>query len=101
MVRYSSRLMRGSLVVDCSVRFNKLPRRNREQEHAIMAMKVGIAGFAGSGKSTVFAWLTGVKPDPAKVQSGQTGHAPIPDPRLDWLFQHFKPKRNQPIYASI
>ena len=66
-----------------------------------MAMKVGIAGFAGSGKSTVFQWLTGVKPDPAKVQSGQTGHAPIPDPRLDWLFAHFKPKRNEPVYASI
>jgi ribosome-binding ATPase YchF (GTP1/OBG family) len=66
-----------------------------------MAMKVGIAGFAGSGKSTVFQWLTGVKPDPSKVQSGQTGHAPIPDPRLDWLFAHFKPKRNEPVYASI
>jgi hypothetical protein len=32
-------------------------------------------------------WLTGVKPGAAKVQSGQTGHAPIPDPRLDWLFK--------------
>jgi ribosome-binding ATPase len=66
-----------------------------------MAMKVGIAGFAGSGKSTVFQWLTGVKPDPAKVQSGQTGHAPIPDVRLDWLFNLFKPKKNEPVYASI
>jgi ribosome-binding ATPase YchF (GTP1/OBG family) len=66
-----------------------------------MAMKVGIAGFAGSGKSTVFQWLTGVKPDSSKVQSGQTGHAPIPDPRLDWLFAHFKPKRNEPVYGSI
>lgn len=66
-----------------------------------MAMKVGIAGFAGSGKSTVFEWLTGVRPDPSKVQSGQTGHAPIPDTRLDWLFNHFKPKRNEPVYASI
>jgi ribosome-binding ATPase YchF (GTP1/OBG family) len=66
-----------------------------------MAMKVGIAGFAGSGKSTVFQWLTGVRPDPSKIQSGQTGHAPIPDPRLDWLFAHFKPKRNEPVYASI
>ena len=38
-------------------------------------MKVGIAGFAGSGKSTVFHWLTGVKPDPAKAQHGQIGMA--------------------------
>src|SRR5437867_7363306 len=59
-------------------------------------MKVGIAGFSGSGKSTVFQWLTGVKPDPAKVQSGQTGHAKIPDERLDWLSNHFKPKKTTP-----
>ncbi len=56
-------------------------------------MKVGIAGFAGTGKSTVFQWLTGVKPDPSKVQSGQTGHARIPDPRLDWLSSLFNPKK--------
>src|SRR5262245_606119 len=66
-----------------------------------MGMKVGIAGFSGSGKSTVFQWLTGVRPDPSKIQSGQTGHAPVPEPRLDWLYQHFKPKRKEPVYASI
>src|SRR4051812_38080532 len=85
---------------------NSLDRRNPGgRSHTprgwVMAMKVGIAGFAGSGKSTVFEWLTGVKPDPSKVQSGQTGHAPVPDVRLDWLFGHFKPKRNEPVYASI
>ena len=48
-------------------------------------MKVGLAGFSGSGKSTVFQWLTGVRPDPSKIQSGQSGHAPVPEPRLDWL----------------
>src|SRR5258708_33446940 len=64
-----------------------------------MAMKVGIAGFAGSGKSTVFQWLTGVKPDPAKVQSGQTGHAPVPDQRLDWLSSLFSPKKT--THAAI
>ena len=56
-------------------------------------MKVGIAGFAGSGKSTVFQWLTGAKPDPAKAQMGQTGNAKIPDPRLDWLSAKFNPKK--------
>ncbi len=58
-----------------------------------MGMKVGIAGFSGSGKSTVFQWLTGVKPDPAKMQTGQTGVAKIPDARLDWLSAHFHPKK--------
>jgi ribosome-binding ATPase YchF (GTP1/OBG family) len=59
-------------------------------------MKVGIAGFAGSGKSTVFHWLTGVKPDPAAGQRGQVGMAKIPDERLDWLSAHFRPKKTTP-----
>jgi ribosome-binding ATPase YchF (GTP1/OBG family) len=56
-------------------------------------MKVGIAGFAGSGKSTVFQWLSGAKPDAAKAQMGQTGNAKLPDPRLDWLSAKFSPKK--------
>jgi ribosome-binding ATPase YchF (GTP1/OBG family) len=56
-------------------------------------MKVGIAGFTGSGKSTVFHWLTGVKPDPAASQRGQVGVAKIPDERLDWLSAQFNPKK--------
>src|SRR5215831_14881589 len=59
-------------------------------------MKVGIVGYSGSGKSTVFQWLTGVKPDPSKAQLGQTGVAKIPDARLDWLSAHFKPKKTTP-----
>jgi ribosome-binding ATPase YchF (GTP1/OBG family) len=59
-------------------------------------MKVGIAGYSGSGKSTVFQWLTGAKPDPAKIQLGQVGMAKIPDERLDWLSAHFKPKKTTP-----
>ena len=59
-------------------------------------MKVGIAGFAGSGKSTVFHWLTGVKPDPAASQRGQVGMARVPDERLDWLSAQFRPKKTTP-----
>ncbi|HEY7310498.1 MAG TPA: DUF933 domain-containing protein [Gemmataceae bacterium] len=59
-------------------------------------MKVGIVGFAGSGKSSVFGWLTGVKPDPSKSQTGQTGIAKIPDPRLDWLSAKFQPRKTTP-----
>src|SRR5215471_10332580 len=59
-------------------------------------MKVGIAGYSGSGKSTVFQWLTGARPDPAKSQHGQVGVAKIPDERLTWLAQQFKPKKTTP-----
>src|SRR5918911_1347034 len=62
-------------------------------------MKVGIVGFSGSGKSTVFRWLTGVAPDPARVQQGQTGMAKLPDPRVDRLSAIFKPKKT--TYAEI
>lgn len=56
-------------------------------------MKVGLVGFAGSGKSTVFQWLTGEAPDPSKVQQGQVGMADVPDDRLDKMSVHFKPKK--------
>jgi ribosome-binding ATPase YchF (GTP1/OBG family) len=56
-------------------------------------MKVGIAGFSGSGKSTVFLWLTGVAPDPSRSQQGQIGKPEIPDERLDWVSDLFKPKK--------
>src|SRR6266542_2795043 len=59
-------------------------------------MKVGIVGFAGSGKSTVFHWLTSVKPDHAASQRGQIGMAKLPDARLDWLSAHFSPKKTTP-----
>lgn len=56
-------------------------------------MKVGIGGYSGSGKSTVFQWLTGAKPDPAAMQRGQVAVAKVPDDRLAWLSNHFKPKK--------
>ena len=28
-------------------------------------MKMGLVGYAGTGKSTIFEWLTGEKPEPA------------------------------------
>jgi ribosome-binding ATPase YchF (GTP1/OBG family) len=56
-------------------------------------MKVGIVGYAGSGKSTVFQWLTGARPDPAKAQMGQTGVAKVPDSRLGLFTERFEPKK--------
>lgn len=62
-------------------------------------MKIGLAGFSGSGKSTVFQWLTGAAPDPSRIQHGQTGMAKLPDPRLDEVAKHFKPKKT--TYAEL
>jgi len=62
-------------------------------------MKVGLVGYAGSGKSTLFQWLTGVEPDPSKIQQGQTGMAHVPDDRLAKMIVKFKPKKTK--YAEI
>jgi ribosome-binding ATPase YchF (GTP1/OBG family) len=64
-------------------------------------MKVGIAGFAGSGKSTIFHWLTEVKPDPAKANVGQIGMAKIADERLSWLSSQFDPKKTTPATLEL
>ncbi len=56
-------------------------------------MKIGLVGFSGSGKSTVFQWLTGEAPDPSKVQQGQVAMADLPDERLDKMSVFFKPKK--------
>jgi ribosome-binding ATPase YchF (GTP1/OBG family) len=56
-------------------------------------MKVGLVGFSGSGKSTVFQWLTGATPDPAKIQQGQAAMADVPDDRLRTIAEVYKPKK--------
>lgn len=56
-------------------------------------MKVGLVGYSGVGKSTVFQWLTGATPDPGKIQQGQLGTADVPDDRLRKIAAVFKPKK--------
>jgi len=62
-------------------------------------MRVGIVGFAGGGKSTLFQLLTGTRPDPGKIHSGQVGVATLSDPRLTYLATLHKPKKVTP--ASV
>lgn len=56
-------------------------------------MKIGLVGYQGSGKSTVFEWLTGVKPDPALGHTAQSAMATIPEPRVEGLCKIFHPKK--------
>jgi len=63
-------------------------------------MKIGLVGFPGAGKSTVFGALTGLEatagaaPDKARV-----GVVKVPDPRVDALARLFDPKKK--TYAEI
>ena len=56
-------------------------------------MKIGLIGYQGSGKSTLFEWLTGVKPDPALAHAAQSAMAPVPEPRVEPLCQVYHPKK--------
>src|SRR5512133_2727543 len=56
-------------------------------------MKIGLIGYQGSGKSTLFHWLTGVAPDPALSHSSQSAMAPIPDPRIAQRCKVYNPKK--------
>jgi GTP-binding protein YchF len=56
-------------------------------------MRIGLVGYQGSGKSTLFAWLTGVAADPAQSHTGQTAMAAVPEARVEPLCQIYRPKK--------
>ena len=56
-------------------------------------MKIGLVGYQGSGKSTLFEWLTGVKPDPAMAHTAQSAMAAVPEPRIEALCKIYAPKK--------
>jgi len=64
-------------------------------------MKIGLVGYQGSGKSSVFELLTGMKPDPAKTHTGQLGTAVLPDSRFDGLVKFFNPKKISPARIEL
>ncbi|MEX2559120.1 MAG: GTPase, partial [Pirellulales bacterium] len=56
-------------------------------------MKIGLVGYQGSGKSTLFEWLTGVAPDAALAHAGQSAMATVPDARVEPLAAIYRPKK--------
>jgi ribosome-binding ATPase YchF (GTP1/OBG family) len=64
-------------------------------------MRIGLVGYQGSGKSSVFELLTGTKHDPSKVHTGQIGMAVLPDARFDGLVKHFNPKKITPAKIEL
>lgn len=56
-------------------------------------MKIGIVGYQGSGKSTLFEWLTSEQPDPSKSHETQSAMATVPEPRVQPLCDIYNPKK--------
>ena len=62
-------------------------------------MKVGLVGFAGSGKTTVFNTLTSLNVPTGFGGEVHLGAVKVPDDRIDALSKIFKPKKT--TYAEI
>jgi GTP-binding protein YchF len=62
-------------------------------------MRIGLVGFAGSGKTTVFNTITGLHAATGFGAQLNLGTVKVPDPRIDALSRHFKPKKT--TYAEI
>jgi GTP-binding protein YchF len=65
-------------------------------------MKVGLVGFAGSGKTTIFNTLTGLTAEVGGYgakEKANIGVIKVPDDRIDQLAELFQPKKK--TYAEI
>ncbi|MEK6768309.1 MAG: DUF933 domain-containing protein [Gemmatimonadota bacterium] len=62
-------------------------------------MKIGLVGFAGSGKTTVFNTMTGLAVPVGFGGEVRLGTVKVPDRRIDTLSGIFKPKKT--TYAEI
>jgi len=62
-------------------------------------MKIGLVGFAGSGKTTVFNTMTGLDVPVGYGGEVRLGAVRVPDERIDRLMKIFSPKKT--TYAEI
>src|SRR3954470_5723874 len=71
-------------------------RRPSRRARGSVSMRVGICGYPGSGKSTVF---TALAPGGRADREVAFGNIKVPDARVDFLASVFKPKKT--TYAEI
>lgn len=64
-------------------------------------MRFAIIGPPQSGKSTLFSALTGQPPDPAHGRTERLATIEVPDQRLDYLFEVYKPKKKVPAHLEF
>jgi len=68
-------------------------------------LKLGIVGLPNVGKSTLFNAITGAGAESANYPfctiDPNVGVVPVPDIRLDWLAEHYKPKKKTPAIIEF
>lgn len=62
-------------------------------------MKAALLGLMQSGKSTIIAAVSGKKIPPAGTVQIEEAIVPVPDERIEWLDDLYKPKKK--VYATI
>jgi len=62
-------------------------------------MKVALVGLLQSGKSTILSAISGKAIPPIGSTKIEEAIVPVPDERLDWLTEYYKPKKT--TYATI
>ncbi|MHC4620869.1 MAG: DUF933 domain-containing protein [Planctomycetota bacterium] len=62
-------------------------------------MKVALLGLLESGKSTIFSAMSGKGISPVGSTTIEEAMVAVPDERLDWLADYYKPKKT--TYATI
>jgi GTP-binding protein YchF len=62
-------------------------------------MKVALVGLLQSGKSTILSAMSGKSIPPIGSTAIEEAIVPVPDARLDWLTEYYKPKKT--TYATI
>ena len=62
-------------------------------------MKVALLGLLQSGKSTILSAVSGKKIPPIGSTSIEEAIVPVPDDRLGWLTEYYKPKKT--TYATV
>jgi GTP-binding protein YchF len=62
-------------------------------------MKIGLVGYPGAGKSTVFGALTGLDIGHGSHDKARVGVVKVPDPRVDALAALYDPKKK--TYAEV
>ena len=62
-------------------------------------MKAALIGLLQSGKSTILSAVSGKALHAPGSVAIEEAIVPVPDERLDWLFEYYKPKKE--VHATI
>ncbi len=64
-------------------------------------MRLALVGPPQAGKTTLYFAITGQKPDPGRAAAEHIASLTVPDDRLNYLFEVYKPKKRAPAHLEL